>query len=63
MPGDFFEQKIPNEQCPGCRKRDKLIKLQEEYIRRFDIILGSWECSYVELTILRREIEQLKNQL
>jgi hypothetical protein len=64
MPGDFFEQKIPSESCPGCRKRDELIKVQNELIAHIRVIPGHSVTLWIQKEIkLESEIEQLKNQL
>jgi hypothetical protein len=65
MPGDFFEQKIPSEPCLGCRKRDEIIKAQDELITRTIETFGLnfYHNNYPQLLKLMQKIEQQKNQL
>jgi hypothetical protein len=75
MPGNFFEQKIPNEPCRGCRKRDELIEKQKEYIafigNLYDNAMLFCYTHGIMATKdevkkgkkLRKEIEQLKKEM
>jgi hypothetical protein len=72
MPGDFFNQQIPSVPCQGCRKRDELIKVQNELIAHIRVIPGhsvtlldvELKSKWIQKEIkLESEIEQLKNQL
>jgi len=46
-----------------CQKRDELIKAQDEYIKKVDWIIGNHEMSNMILTRIRREIQQIKNEI
>jgi hypothetical protein len=68
----YAKPKIPKEICQGCRKRDELIKMQDELIAHRRVIPGTsitlldveLKSKWVQKDIkLESEIEQLKNQL
>jgi len=63
MPGDFFNQKIPDDPCPGCQKRDELIEEQNNLIKMLNKQVVTVPRITAEEVLLRIKIEKLRNEI